>query len=143
MSEENIRIVRDGYEAFNRGDIEAIVATLDPGIEWWPASDEPIVEPYRGHDGYRALVGEIREYVPDLQADVEEVFAVDGPGGHLPPILGSRQGQRRARRGSRNERRPLPRRQDRRGPRVPREGRGPRITRSVRSGSRFPETRIT
>jgi len=75
MSQENLEIVRTGYDAFNRGDIEAILAALDPAIEWWPASDEPITAPYRGHDGYRSLVGEIREYVPDIQAEIEECFA--------------------------------------------------------------------
>ena len=75
MSQENVEIVRLGYEAFNRGDIEAVVATLDPGIEWWPAADELITQPYRGHDGYRALVAEAREGVPDLQAEIEEMFA--------------------------------------------------------------------
>ena len=76
MSQENVQVVRDGYDSFNRGDIEEIVATLDPDIEWWPATDEPITQPYRGHDGYRTLVAEIREYVPDLQAEIEEIFAV-------------------------------------------------------------------
>ena len=76
MSKENVEIVCAGYDAFNRGDIEAIVATLDPAIEWWPATDEPTTEPYRGYDGYRSLVGEIREYVPDLQAEIQEAFAV-------------------------------------------------------------------
>jgi ketosteroid isomerase-like protein len=84
MSQENVEIVRAGYDAFNRGDMEAIVATLDPAIEWWPAADEPIVEPYRGHDGYRALVGEIREYVPDLQAEIQESFAA---GDHVVTCL--------------------------------------------------------
>ena len=75
MSQENVEIVRRGYEAFNRGDIDAVVATLDPGIEWWPAADELITQPYRGHDGYRALVAEAREGVPDLQAEIEEMVA--------------------------------------------------------------------
>ena len=49
MSQENVDIIRRGYEAFNRGDLEAILATLDPRIEWWPAADELITNPYRGH----------------------------------------------------------------------------------------------
>src|SRR3954453_1874680 len=76
MSQENGEIVRDGYDALNRGEVEAIVATLDRDIEWWPAADEPTTQPYRGHDGYRTLVAEIRTYVPDLQAEIKEVFAV-------------------------------------------------------------------
>ena len=67
-------MVRAGYEAFNRGDAEAALATLHPDIEWWPAADEPITDPYRGHDGYRRLVAGIREAVPDLQVEVEELF---------------------------------------------------------------------
>jgi len=68
-------MLRMGYEAFNRGDLEAALATLHPDIEWWPATDEPITAPYRGHDGYLSLVAGIREAVPDLQVDVEELFA--------------------------------------------------------------------
>ena len=30
MSQENLQVTRDGYDAFNRGDIEAIVAMLVP-----------------------------------------------------------------------------------------------------------------
>ena len=37
MSEENVKIVKGMYEAFGRGDIEAVIATLDPGIEWLEA----------------------------------------------------------------------------------------------------------
>src|SRR5689334_9613641 len=77
MSQENVeRIVRDGYDAFNRGDLEAALTYLDPNIEWWPATDELVVEPYRGHDGYRMLFGEAREGVPDLQVEIEELSVV-------------------------------------------------------------------
>ena len=70
-------MVRAGYDAFNRGDMEAALAPLDPSIEWWPASDEPITRPYRGHDGYRRLVAEAREVVPDIQTEIEELFVVE------------------------------------------------------------------
>jgi ketosteroid isomerase-like protein len=75
MSQENMeQIVRHGYDAFNRGDLEACLTTIDPGIQWWPATDELIIEPYRGHDGYRRLFAESREGVPDIQAEVEELL---------------------------------------------------------------------
>ena len=76
MSQANVEMVRAGYEAFNRGDIEAALAPLHPSIEWWPAADEPITAPYRGHDGYRRLIAEAREAVPDLQTEIEELFVV-------------------------------------------------------------------
>lgn len=74
MSQEVLEMVRAGYEAFNRGDTEAAIAPLHPDIEWWPAADEPITDPYRGHDGYLRLVAGIREAVPDIQIEVEELF---------------------------------------------------------------------
>ena len=76
MSQANVEMVRAGYEAFNRGDIEAALAPLHPSIEWWPAADEPITAPYRGHDGYRRLIAEAREAVPDLQTEIEDLFVV-------------------------------------------------------------------
>ncbi len=77
MSQEEIeRIVRDANDAFNRGDIEASLTHLDPNIEWWPAADEPIIEPYRGHDGYRRLIAEIREVWADIQAEIEELLVI-------------------------------------------------------------------
>lgn len=75
MSQEVLTMVRAGYEAFNRGDMEAALGTLHRDIEWWPAADEPITDPYRGHDGHRRMVAAIREAVPDLQIEVEELFA--------------------------------------------------------------------
>ena len=50
MSEENVNILRRGYEAFNRGDIDTVMGLMDPNIEW----QEPDVEglPQRGtHHG--------------------------------------------------------------------------------------------
>jgi ketosteroid isomerase-like protein len=40
MSEENINILRRGYEAFNRGDIDTVLGLMDENIEW----NEPEVE---------------------------------------------------------------------------------------------------
>ena len=71
-------MVRAGYEAYNRGDIEVALAPLHPSIEWWPAADEPVTDPYRGHDGYRRMVAGAREAVPDLQVEVEELFVAGG-----------------------------------------------------------------
>ena len=34
MSEENVEMARRGYEAFNRGDLEGMVATFAPNFEY-------------------------------------------------------------------------------------------------------------
>jgi ketosteroid isomerase-like protein len=76
MSRENVEVVRDVYGALNRGDIDAVLAVLDPSIEWWPAADELITDAYRGHDGFRALAAGVFEVSPDIQAEIEELFVV-------------------------------------------------------------------
>jgi ketosteroid isomerase-like protein len=77
LQENAESIVREGWEAFNRGHYEACLAFIHPDIEWWPASDELIIEPYRGHAGYAKLFAETHEGVPDIQAEIEELFVVD------------------------------------------------------------------
>jgi ketosteroid isomerase-like protein len=34
MASENVDLVRSGYEAFNRGDIDAVLALLDDDVQW-------------------------------------------------------------------------------------------------------------
>ena len=53
MSQENIEVVRRIARAFNKGDVDAIVAELDPNVEW---EEQPIpgIDPvYHGHEGVR------------------------------------------------------------------------------------------
>jgi ketosteroid isomerase-like protein len=75
MSQENLEIVRNVNGAFNRRDIDALIAFLDPSIEWWPAADELATGPVRGHDGRRRGIADLLEVGPDIQAEIEELFA--------------------------------------------------------------------
>lgn len=34
MSQENVDVVRGGYDDFNAGNIEGVIARLDPDVEW-------------------------------------------------------------------------------------------------------------
>jgi uncharacterized protein len=55
MSDQNVDVVRSAYAAFGRGDIDSLVATLDPAVEWispGPA-DLPTAGTRRGHDAVR------------------------------------------------------------------------------------------
>ena len=80
MSQENVEVGLRMLQAFNDGDIEAIVAECDPTVEW---EEQPIpgVEPhYRGHDGVRrwaAAVLGIREELGPLQGHLEGVKETD------------------------------------------------------------------
>jgi ketosteroid isomerase-like protein len=67
-------------QAFNDGDIEAIVADCDPAVEWEEQSI-PGVEPVsRGHDGVRrwaAAVLGLREELGPLEGRLEGVKETD------------------------------------------------------------------
>ena len=75
MSEENVNIMRQGYDAFNRGDIDAVMGIMAPDIEW----QEPDIErwPPRGtHHGPEAIAnnvfGAVPEHWDEFQAVAEE-----------------------------------------------------------------------
>ena len=58
--------VRQGYEAFNRGDVEWMVAQLDPEIVWEEAAEVPGSSSYRG-------IGEVRGYLESFAQQWEEI----------------------------------------------------------------------
>lgn len=63
MSEENVEIVRQGIEAFNRGDPAALVAVLGPDFEYVPSGMIPDTdESYRGPDGFKKFSGWLSEF---------------------------------------------------------------------------------
>jgi ketosteroid isomerase-like protein len=61
MSQENVEIVRRGYEALNRGDVEGMIETTEPHARW--DLSERVFNPavYEGHDGIRRFIEEIDE----------------------------------------------------------------------------------
>jgi ketosteroid isomerase-like protein len=52
MSQENVEIVRRGYEAFDRGDIQTVLSLLDSEIETRVDTALPDWEPRYGRDGF-------------------------------------------------------------------------------------------
>lgn len=67
MSQENVERVLRGYEAFNRGDLEAASAGFDPNIEWVPLETLPDDAPVRGQEGVRRWWRMWREHMDDLR----------------------------------------------------------------------------
>ena len=66
MSQENVETVRQGYEAFNRGDVEWMIAQLDPEIVWEDAAEVPGSSSYRG-------IREVRGYLESFAQQWEEI----------------------------------------------------------------------
>jgi ketosteroid isomerase-like protein len=77
MSQENVDLVRRGYEAFARGDIDAALAMFHPEvqIEDHERSLE-IPTTYRGPDGFLTLFATVNEGFTDVRYMPEEVTAV-------------------------------------------------------------------
>jgi ketosteroid isomerase-like protein len=61
MSEENIEHLRRGYEAFARGDVDAVLELLDPDVDWHPA-----IAPILGVDTVRGREAVRRFFTRDL-----------------------------------------------------------------------------
>ena len=74
MSQENVELHYRANDAFNRRDLGAYLALMDPEVEFTPY--EVSVqggEPYRGHAGVRSWWEESFAVFPDLRAELYEV----------------------------------------------------------------------
>jgi len=75
MSTESVELIRRGYEAFNRGDLDAAVATFDPEIEWvGPQILPDAPSAYRGHDGVRTFWAAWAEVFEQFWVEIEEMI---------------------------------------------------------------------
>lgn len=77
MSAENVELVRRMYEAYDRGDLKAVFAAYDPGIEWDasrldPATGLDLDPVYQGVDGIRHFFRRWLEAWETIKFDYEE-----------------------------------------------------------------------
>ena len=71
MSQENVEIIRRGYEAFAEGRVA--FEHLDPEIEWHGPREFPdLTGPYHGHDGVRRYMETLSEVFDDYRMVPEE-----------------------------------------------------------------------
>lgn len=71
MSQENVEILRGGFEAFAQGDVEAVLDRLDPDVEW-SAAIAPIlgVTTVHGKTALRKfLVHDLQDGFDDFRAE--------------------------------------------------------------------------
>lgn len=74
MSHENVEILRQAYEALNRGEIDSALDVLEPGAEWHEHSDLPEADAYRGRDAVRTfLVGYLDSW-EEFRQETEELI---------------------------------------------------------------------
>jgi ketosteroid isomerase-like protein len=76
MSQANVEAFKRGNDAYNRRDVEALLAELDPEVAWHSAILAPLegeATVYRGHEGVRELIRELDEALAELQIEYSEV----------------------------------------------------------------------
>jgi ketosteroid isomerase-like protein len=75
MSERNVEVLRDLFEAYNARDIERFIACCDPGVELETAFAAVGGEVYHGHDGLRTWHRDVEDvWGGAVHAEVEAYF---------------------------------------------------------------------
>jgi ketosteroid isomerase-like protein len=77
--EENVEAARRVYEELNRGDLDELLAFVAPDVEF--CIDAPIAgaaKVYRGHDGIRAYLADVREAVDGLTVELRDFIDAGG-----------------------------------------------------------------
>lgn len=72
MSQENIELIRGGYEAFARQDIPGVLERFDEGIEWTAPDTLPSGGTHHGHDGVTSFFSSLPESWAELRVQPEE-----------------------------------------------------------------------
>jgi uncharacterized protein len=54
VSQENVELVRQGYAAWNRGDVESVIGAMDRRVEWHGHPRLPEPGPYVGREAVKA-----------------------------------------------------------------------------------------
>jgi ketosteroid isomerase-like protein len=74
MSQENVEVIRNIYEAWSRGDLDSAFEVLDQNVEWVLPEGGLNSGLYRGHDEVRRLLGGYLEAFEFLRAEPERFF---------------------------------------------------------------------
>jgi ketosteroid isomerase-like protein len=73
VSRENVELVRNAFQAFSTGGIDAALVVFAPDVVWYPIDRWLDDSAYRGHDGMRALAAAFSENFDDFHYDVHDV----------------------------------------------------------------------
>ena len=76
MSQENVDAFKRGSEAASRRDIDALLAVVDPEVEWRGAVAALVgggATVYRGHEGVREWLRDLEEAFADIEIAYSEI----------------------------------------------------------------------
>jgi ketosteroid isomerase-like protein len=71
-------LVRAIIDALNRGDVDGMLARMDPEFEWRPLAESPVARVYRGHEDVRHYVEDWLGTFETLRIELEDPVEIDG-----------------------------------------------------------------
>ena len=74
MEKGAAELVREIIEAFNRADVDGVLARFDRGFEWRTLADTPAAGTYTGHAQVRRYIEDWLATFDDLRMDAGEVL---------------------------------------------------------------------
>jgi ketosteroid isomerase-like protein len=77
MAKEEMEAILSGYEAWNRGDYEAVLEMLDPEIEWQFPEGGLNTGTLHGREAVRKFFESFAEAFEELRVEPEEIFEKD------------------------------------------------------------------
>ena len=78
MSQENVDFVRRAGEAYERGDLSAVLETMSPGLVTYVAPPFPVAGTYHGPEGFLRLTLDWAEGFDELYVAPEEYIDAGG-----------------------------------------------------------------
>jgi ketosteroid isomerase-like protein len=76
MSQENVEIIKEGWRATNRGDVDGLLAVMTDDVDFRPPSHRLDGTVFRGHAGVRAWMERIKETWSELEGSPHAVASV-------------------------------------------------------------------
>ena len=95
MSQEDVAVVQSAYEAFRRGDVQAIFALLHPEIELYQSEWVPWGGKYKGHEEAGYFFSKLTQTIDSM---VEPDQFIDHEEGHVVAVGHTRGSVRATRR---------------------------------------------
>jgi uncharacterized protein len=75
MSQGNLELVRRGYEAYNRGDLDGAVSDFASDCRYTAAGTIPDrTGVFHGREGYKEFIGWLRSEFDDARAEIDELI---------------------------------------------------------------------
>jgi len=84
--DDDIALIRSGYELWGRGEFEQALALMHPEVEWIPPAYAPEPGPHRGHDAVRRGIDAYFQGFAEFRPEIAEIRPTDRPGTYLAEV---------------------------------------------------------